>query len=661
MAPSHLGTQTPSGNLEIEENLLSQFDLITYKAKFFMTKAEFPVEGAAISKGYIDSVDYFIIAETGKSNGFYIKDLGFSNTIAYKRAIKPLGITGQINIIEPYGMSLYERLVIAASKLGIRNHTLARYIIQINFQGYKPDGEQTVIEYEWFVPVIITKMQSTTTEQGSDYTIAFVGLDYESNLNLAKTAQEPLVVWAKTFGEFLDELQIVLNAYQENLVEQKSQLYPDTYKFKIDPNFAISEESNTDIASYKIGATSSLDHADNRRRDAAPYEWADEKIKLALPKGGNVNAFIGNVFMQTVEMQDRITNNWANEFNKWLLTLESNNTNLKFDPIRNKYQKIYTTTLIQHFVPHEIKDGIEYSNAKKDIDMVTTRKLNILQKHNLLKKAYYWIYTGLNTEVLNFSFAFDNLYFVSTNIYRGSKKGERSNTAHSGGHSLNPQWDPSDATPEPYEVEGGAETDKFAPLLPDLSSAESAAMSGYQDLGTGYRSGNHIYIEDFILHGVIPEAQIDFPFSNPVYSPDVTAQDLMSGAGAGGTTYTKDSNHITYNLITGDMMEISLQIKGDPFWLGRTANTEPSGSFSDYSKGSNYFYIEFRIPQGVDEDSGLMPMKTANTISGLYFVTRCESNFTDGQFVQNLTGYLDTTFGLTQVRQKLGTVADVWI
>ena len=55
-----------------------------------------------------------------------------------------------------------------------------------------------------------------------------------------------------------------------------------------------------------------------------------------------------------------------------------------------------------------------------------------------------------------------------------------------------------------------------------------------------------------------------------------------------------------------------------------------------------------------------MPMKTANTISGLYFVTRCESNFTDGQFVQNLTGYLDTTFGLTQVRQKLGTVADVW-
>ena len=647
MAPSHLShQQPPDSKIEVEGNLLSNLDLTTYKIRFLMTSPTFPEKGLKITKEYLETENYYIIAETGKSNGFYIKDLGFSNTIAYKRAIKPLGITGQINIIEPYSMSLYERLVIAASKLNIYNHTNARYIIQINFQGYKPDGEQTVIEYEWFVPVIITKMQSTTTEQGSDYTIAFVGLDYESNLDIAKLAKEPLVIYAKTFEEFLNQLQEVLDAYQEDLVELGSQAHADTYEFKIDPSWTSDEFAGTDIGKYRIGATSSMDHGTNRQIDLSPSMGADYggggRIKLALAKGGDVNAFIGNVFMQTVEMQDRVTNDWENEYSKWLLTLESSNTVLKFDGIRNTYQKIYTTTLKQHFVPHEIKNGVEFKNAREDIDNVTARKLNILQAHNLLKKSYHWIYTGLNTEVLNFSFAFDNLYFVATNVYRGSKKGERRPAASSGGKFEDVDTDITD----PIETMATEEFDadfNFRPAPPKRIITEA----------------RHEYIEEFILDGIIPDKQINFPFSNPVFSPDVTAHDLMSGAGAGGTTHTKDSNHITYNLITGDMMEISLQIKGDPFWLGRTASTSPSGSFSDYSKGSNYFYIEFRIPQGVEEDSGLMPMKTANTISGLYFVTRCESNFTDGQFVQNLTGYLDTTFGLTQVRQKLGSVGDL--
>ena len=33
-----------------------------------------------------------------------------------------MGITGQLNIIEPLGMSLYERIVMAAEKLGISKY-----------------------------------------------------------------------------------------------------------------------------------------------------------------------------------------------------------------------------------------------------------------------------------------------------------------------------------------------------------------------------------------------------------------------------------------------------------------------------------------------------------------------------------------------------------
>ena len=40
------------------------------------------------------------------------------------------------------------------NSLGIKNHTLAKYVIQIKFQGYSPDGEQTIIDYDWIIPTM---------------------------------------------------------------------------------------------------------------------------------------------------------------------------------------------------------------------------------------------------------------------------------------------------------------------------------------------------------------------------------------------------------------------------------------------------------------------------------------------------------------------------
>ena len=170
----------------ILQNELSGLDNVAYKIKFFMIHPNHPngIRGDALDKKYVQSISKIIIAETGKTNSFYIKDLGFSNAVSYRMQIMPMGITGQLNIIEPYGMSLYERLVTAAWKLGIENHLSAKYIIQINFQGYKPDGEQTIVEYEWFVPVLIKKITSSVTEQGSDYTLQFVGMNYKANTNV---------------------------------------------------------------------------------------------------------------------------------------------------------------------------------------------------------------------------------------------------------------------------------------------------------------------------------------------------------------------------------------------------------------------------------------------------------------------------------------------
>ena len=112
----------------ILDNQLSHLDNVAYKIKFFMIHSDHPIQGSELDEEYLKRVNSIIIAETGVTSGFYIKDVGFSNVVSARMQILPLGITGQLNIIEPYGMSFYEKLVIASAQLGIKSHLFEEII-----------------------------------------------------------------------------------------------------------------------------------------------------------------------------------------------------------------------------------------------------------------------------------------------------------------------------------------------------------------------------------------------------------------------------------------------------------------------------------------------------------------------------------------------------
>ena len=667
----------------ILQNELSGLDNVAYKIKFFMIHPNHPdgIKGDALDKKYIESISKIIIAETGTTNAFYVKDLGFSNAVASTQQLTPMGITGQLNIIEPYGMSLYERLVAASHKLDIENHLDTKYIIQINFQGYKPDGQQTVVDYEWFVPVWIIKMTSAVTEQGSDYTIQFVGMNYLGNTNVASTSKEPFVIKAETFGEFLNEYVVALNENQEALVFEDSQMKADKFIIKFDEGYGPGDRGKTswtkptvsEVRNYSLGANEPTTKKTSRSQDftseliaESMYNNAKRSIvKLTASKGTTIDSFITGVFMQTPKMKeltksgaglapedlarlskldpryrDRLADRefsekagWYDQENKWFMTISTEIKEGDWDPIRNTYQKTYTKVLQQFRVYHVIRDGYEINRTTNiGLKRITEGKMKSLTEHGLLRKAYYWIYTGKNIEVINFNFSLDNLYYVATDVYMNSNLGERAATAGRGridvakiGHTTTRDeiefggvYRPADIHPPLYE--------KFEEYIEDMH------------LSAGSR-----------LH--------EGPFAKPSFIPDVIPKDLIYGIGAGGAPGVKDPGRIVYNINSGDMMELQLQIKGDPFWLGHTGSGSkniPENKFAPWSKGANYLYIEFKVPHsGVDPDSGQISMGVANSISGIYFITNVQSNFSDGQFVQSLTGYLDIHFGLTQVRDAI--------
>ena len=163
--------------------------------------------------------------------------------------------------------------------------------------------------------------------------------------------------------------------------------------------------------------------------------------------------------------------------------------------------------------------------------------------------------------------------------------------------------------------------------------------------------GGSLYKNNF-LEDIPLTRSDDGPFGNPKFVPEIIASDLVKSGG--GLPDQKEARRVIANLMSGDNFELTMTIKGDPYWLGEvTGADQGSQDFANYEKGGNYLYIEFRVPDRISDHSGQMELSTVNTISGLYRVTRVDSNFSDGQFVQTLTGYLDITFALSQVRKNI--------
>ena len=649
---------------DILPNELSLLDNVAYNIKFLMMHVTFPGitpfgDPIPLTTKNVGSFSHYIIAETGKTAGFVIKDLGFNHIVGAIRGVPALGIKGQLNIIEPYGMSLYERIFLAAQNLGIENHTLAKYVVQIQFRGYKPDGAQTVVEYDWIIPVMIQRMSSTITEQGSDYTIQFIGMAPHSNLSTSSSANETITVVASKFGEFLTKFTEILNKRQKELVDTETQKVPDVYEYKISPEWIIFRDrqkeylsaadvstvgTSINIADFDLGAL----HVDNvtasRSSDIVPEYGSNlnpqpNQIKITMSLGTNYNDHVMAVFLNTRNMQKLVkSESWDKDYNKWMIDIKDEDVALGFDIMRNDYAKKHIKTLHQHFMTGNIKDGKEFNNARINQE-ATALKIQLLTKHGLLRKAYYWIYTGLNTEVLNFSFGFDNLYYVATEVYSNVSLGEQRPDAGKG----------TIKSTEGMTIEDGSKIDAGASFGFEGESVTRAEIKQQFNRdnkvgGRNFKDG--IYLEDLSL-----VRGLDGPFGNPRFIPEVIASDLVKSGGA--LPAQNVPRRIIANHISGDMMEITMTIKGDPFWLGEQTGATNDGAIADYTKGGNYLYIEFKVPDKINEHSGQMELSTANTISGLYRITKVDSNFSDGQFVQTLTGYLDITFALSQVRKLL--------
>jgi hypothetical protein len=96
------------------------------------------------------------------------------------------------------------------------------------------------------------------------------------------------------------------------------------------------------------------------------------------------------------------------------------------------------------------------------------------------------------------------------------------------------------------------------------------------------------------------------------------------------------------------MLEIEIEIRGDPWWLGMTNIEENEFSKTlatvndkaNYLVGENMFLLTFKTPSQYNEQTGLMDYNLNNDyFNGIYSVLEVENRFENGAFVQRLKAY----------------------
>ena len=97
----------------------------------------------------------------------------------------------------------------------------------------------------------------------------------------------------------------------------------------------------------------------------------------------------------------------------------------------------------------------------------------------------------------------------------------------------------------------------------------------------------------------------------------------------------------------GDMIEIELEIRGDPYWIPLNYDRPNTDSVSPVFQ-QPYLIV---LASGINDynDAGIFQVNERSSINGLYRVITVQNRFSGGEFVQSLKCYRDLTVEINSI------------
>ena len=589
-----LGSNGGSGST-LHPNPLDDYVNYTYGLSLFALS---PEDYNGLSDGFSPDGKALIVSggrhgsgfsrASGFEDDFYFENMKMSTVIGMNsRGRGSNVIEMQFTVVEPFGITLLNRLLDVADKLGAKNWGEMPFLMQIDFFANAEEGAlvHPVEGQTKQIPMRLIECKVKASVRGSEYhfsAVPYSHMAFQENAGSTPAFHE---VTAKTVKEFFSNDEdaagsytSALNSYQKKLAENKKyQEFPDKYEFIIDSDI---EEAK--IVIPKSNNVKSTPVANGNNKDATTADG------VAAAKGGkpatlsmgaqaisiNAGTSIIDVINQVMRNCDYISNQVLKkdagqiDWYKIVPAVEI----LEFDNVRKTYQKKFT-----YYVKKAIVHNTKYPDAPMSVP-----------SREDCSKEYLYMFTGKNQSVLDFNIDFNSMFYTAMTANR----------------------------------------EKLKKVEVDINTAKAEEDPGYSN------SAANKTIAPNVIKTVAAQTDVSTSAEGTNDVKNVSANDLYKSIMSNSR---------------GDMINVKLKISGDPHFIKQddvffkpsldssVGEIDGNGSLTT-DGGELYVYLYFRTPNDIIQETGLYDFSTwkDSVFSGIYRIITVENIFERGQFIQNL-------------------------
>ena len=188
--------------------------------------------------------------EFNKNNDLYFKNVEITSVPGpndMRRFTPVTRITMELE--EPFGLTLIEKIKAAAAKNNFLDHLDAPYLLTIEFRGFDENGKPTTVDMDQtkrVIPVKLVRLQVNVNQGGATYSL--IAIPYNefafSNVYMYPKTSGQLSSKSRTIAEVVANLTEVLNSQNEDDRENNLIEIPDQYQITIDEDLFPNEKLN---------------------------------------------------------------------------------------------------------------------------------------------------------------------------------------------------------------------------------------------------------------------------------------------------------------------------------------------------------------------------------------------------------------------------------
>lgn len=647
-------------------NQLNNFDQATYHIKFSIVSDIAGVQNEVV------------IAETGATE-LNIQNFVMDSYVGPDMMTKNTSMTKmEMEVLEFYGFSLMDRIIEASVSLNISNFQKTPFKIEIKFVGRNASTGEAIDNLlpgqVWGWKVLLSKINTKVTDAGCIHHLSFYPMSDLAGTDDYMRIPESYSASGKTCGDILNDLLGKLTA---------------------DIN---AKYGGIQMIKYRVGAVPYPSSAQSSVANPLLHVVTNQNIidtsrnpnNASMSTGIAINELVDNLLSNSetavtlasgTSTGSAVPASEPTKVHSTMCRIEKVVEYGSYIDLYNDYEKIITYILVPYDTIRIVNNFDQYLNINDPTR--TAARIQQMNSNGFMKKEYDYIFTGENTEIINFDIDLSFDYYTSVEIMLGVM----SYSAKTQGQAFN----------------------EIAKIRTD-AMAYQQYQTELQDLMNQKVQSKEITAQEGVLTGKIAALQNEVQaaaLASETRGKQKQTQSILDMQNKSKTSYADDENYSTaindlqnmpltirqtpgimssldgvvesnydtrravyaalldqlYGNLDSNLASIKMDIKGDPFWLGRPGyrnlfsdgfsvigsditvmgytipGSDPSDDFANYTIGENVFILRYKVPQGFDDTTGAPNIKENNVYTGFYSVSQVTHKFINGAFTQTVQGY----------------------